>query len=257
MYNQGLKLYVHSANEIIGLSQDGGIFLTPGERVDVAIKQRTVKREKAPFPSKCSNKSSVKQVIGGPYTQKNCQSSCLLLQIYDRCGSVLEKGRPFMPINEYPNTDKYISKTQFDSCVQNVYQSMNFPSCDCPIPCTQVYYNTEVSRRPWRNSFIGGEVRGGLTNFFNISREEVNIDFLKKNLIHLSVFHSDFMNVTIEEKELYNLESLFCDVGGLMGLLIGASVISLFEIIWTLVNGFIKRHKSRTMDIEEGSTELK
>ncbi len=239
--NQGLRLYVRPAGEAIGISQDGGHFLIPGQRIEVAVKKMVFKRKPAPFPANCSEGSSVKQVIPGRYSRKNCQSSCVLNEIYEKCGSVFPQNSVYMPETHYPNTDKYVNSQQFYQCGYEVYKAMNTSACDCPYPCEQVFYVTEVSRRPWRQSFITARVRKSLSKFFNISANEVNLDLAKKSLIHLSVFHSDFVTEHVTEEELYSLESLLCDFGGLMGLLIGASLISLFEIIWTLAECFFRR----------------
>ena len=51
----------------------------------------------------------------------------------------------------------------------------------------------------------------------------------------LSYLHSESYT-TIEEKELYQLSQLFADVGGFLGLMVGASCLSLLEIfICTLI----------------------
>ncbi len=168
----------------------------------------------------------------------------------------MHQDRVFMPEKCYPNTDKYVPD-EFYQCVFKVYRNADFSTCDCPVPCEQVEYVTEVSRRPWRESSITARMRDGLAKFFDINATEVTLDLLKKNVIHLSVFHSDFVTEHVTEEELYSVESLLCDFGGLMGLLIGASLISLVEIIWTLAECFFRRFRQKKYVADKDIPEVK
>ena len=65
---------------------------------------------------------------------------------------------------------------------------------------------------------------------FNAS---VKVDriFLKDNFLKLNVFYRQLSYEYVCQQKRYNIFGLICDIGGSMGLFIGASMLSIVEII--------------------------
>ncbi|GFS26322.1 acid-sensing ion channel 4 [Elysia marginata] len=64
-----------------------------------------------------------------------------------------------------------------------------------------------------------------------IDQSAVDADFIKKNFLQLDVFYREKSYEHIMSQEAYDVFALFCDIGGSMGLFVGASVLTLYEVV--------------------------
>eukprot|EP00794_Sanderia_malayensis_P004035 gene4035-biopygen2513 len=122
--------------------------------------------------------------------------------------------------------------------------------------CDNVVYMPRVTQTPWRQSSLNSKMKQELAKTFNLKKSQVNLDFLKQNIIHLIVYFDDFTTESISEQPQYTIESLMCDFGGLMGLLIGASTISIVEIVYICAQMLLNKKAKRTGSIETTENEL-
>ncbi|KAH9492245.1 Acid-sensing ion channel 3 [Bulinus truncatus] len=60
---------------------------------------------------------------------------------------------------------------------------------------------------------------------------KIDISFYRRNFIFLDIFFGDISYTVMKQQKVYSGYDLFSDIGGSMGLLVGASVISLLEIM--------------------------
>ncbi|KAL4221396.1 hypothetical protein ACF0H5_019654 [Mactra antiquata] len=64
-----------------------------------------------------------------------------------------------------------------------------------------------------------------------IAESQMKETFLRENFLQLDIFFKELRHEEIEQQKAYDLIALLCDVGGSLGLFIGASVMTIFEII--------------------------
>ncbi|XP_064610984.1 acid-sensing ion channel 4-B-like [Liolophura sinensis] len=64
----------------------------------------------------------------------------------------------------------------------------------------------------------------------------LDANFLRDNFVFLNMYYSELSYEQITQQEGYGLFPLLCDIGGSMGLFIGASALTIFEIIDLFVN---------------------
>ena len=62
-----------------------------------------------------------------------------------------------------------------------------------------------------------------------------DIDYIRRNLLELKVFFRSFNVETVEQLRSYTLSSFVADIGGQMGLFLGASLITLSEFLEFIV----------------------
>ena len=237
---RGLFLRVHAPSINIGFSVDDAIPLVSGYYTEVVVKKKVYTHLEYPYHTNCSSFSSVKNIFGGNYTVKNCFDSCILHVMYRDCGNVLPIFRHFMPLEEYPSRQN-VSKAY--PCFQRVYNESSKIECDCPRPCYEEKYETKVTITPLLHSHFTPNLMKELSKTLNIT-ETATMESFKPHIARLSVFYETLATEKHIEQKLYELESLLSDFGGLMGLLIGASVISLVELILLLVTSFFSRFTS-------------
>ncbi|XP_069114351.1 uncharacterized protein [Argopecten irradians] len=63
---------------------------------------------------------------------------------------------------------------------------------------------------------------------------KIDSDFIKNNVLKLDIFYRQMSYEEINQQEAYDLFALLCDIGGSMGLFLGASVLSIVEV-WDLI----------------------
>ncbi|KFM13337.1 Acid-sensing ion channel 2, partial [Aptenodytes forsteri] len=117
--------------------------------------------------------------------------------------------------------------------------------CICRTPCNLTRYNKELSmvKIPSKTSAKYLEKK------FNKSEK-----YISENILVLDIFFEALNYETIEQKKAYEVAALLGDIGGQMGLFIGASILTileLFDYIYELI-------KEKLLDLlgkeeEEGS----
>ncbi|XP_060079768.1 uncharacterized protein LOC132559172 [Ylistrum balloti] len=81
-------------------------------------------------------------------------------------------------------------------------------------------------------------------------KESIKIDseFIKNNFLQLDIFYRQMSYEEINQQEAYDIFALLCDIGGSMGLFLGASVLSIVEV-WDLVLVQLLAKTRRVMSI--------
>ena len=104
-----------------------------------------------------------------------------------------------------------------------MYPSQGSTECEdqCPEPCSENLYRVTPSSNPLSNTF--------LAEFSSVMGESP--DYWRDNLVHLELYLTSMTFEKVEKQLGYTLLQLFCDVGGAFGLLLGASLLTLLEII--------------------------
>ncbi|XP_062594641.1 uncharacterized protein LOC134256061 [Saccostrea cucullata] len=74
---------------------------------------------------------------------------------------------------------------------------------------------------------------------------KIDSSFIRDNLLQINIFYREMSYEKIHQQIAYNMFSLWCDIGGTMGLFLGASFLSIIEIIdFVLHRGIQRRRKS-------------
>ncbi|KAL8564936.1 hypothetical protein ACOMHN_019839 [Nucella lapillus] len=60
---------------------------------------------------------------------------------------------------------------------------------------------------------------------------EINTKFIRNNFLRLNIFYRELNYEQITQQEAYDIFALLCDIGGSMGLFLGASVMTIFEFL--------------------------
>ncbi|XP_057359485.1 acid-sensing ion channel 4 isoform X1 [Manis pentadactyla] len=94
--------------------------------------------------------------------------------------------------------------------------------CFCPTPCNLTRYGKEISmvRIPNR-----GSAR------YLARKYNRNETYIRENFLVLDIFFEALTSEAMEQRAAYGLSALLGDLGGQMGLFIGASILTLLEIL--------------------------
>ncbi|EAT48395.1 AAEL000582-PA [Aedes aegypti] len=169
------------------------------------------------------------------YSRNNCEMECEARLIQDNCGCVLY----YMPKLEEDN--KICSKADA-GCYEKIRSSIaqtanNTLSCSCLPGCFEISYSIDRSSA---DLCVGKfRVRENLL--------DVNDSYARENIALVYIFFSETYFRSFSKGELIGFTEFLSNVGGLLGLFMGFSLISLAEVIYfiTLRPLFAKRKEKQ------------
>ncbi|XP_058464040.1 pickpocket protein 28-like [Malaya genurostris] len=194
------------------------------------------------------------------YTQGNCELECLTNYTLQLCGCVLFS----MPRNDSVT----VCETNEIRCVWlaksllydmgmtgNRAEEIKFRAkCDCLPACTAVQYDEEITQTQfdwsnWARTF--GIPADRLDGQFVLI---TSIFLYRIEFAHLAVYYKEPQFMPLRRSELYGTTDFLANCGGLLGLCLGVSLLSLVELLYyCLIRPFTlwKEHRSsRVEDLE-------
>ena len=231
---QGLFVAIHDPKQ--GYPGEEGILLSPGYHTHINIKKKTIRRLQSPYPSHCRRDDEPRKesIFPGRNTLQNCLTSCFWVDLYEKCPAVIIEMRAFMPKEKYPGLANY-SDPNFWHCVKKAVAQVKQAKCDCRQTCEQEVYETKTNRNPWPQAFQASSLLPIIRASSVKPKNNYTVDEIRARMIKLSISYENKAETTQEEKKLYTLSSVISDLGGQMGLFLGASLLSLAEILALIV----------------------
>ncbi|CAF0992779.1 unnamed protein product [Brachionus calyciflorus] len=162
------------------------------------------------------------------YNQKLCIDLCFQDLIIQEC-QCYYVSFPFFgdkSINPcYNNTQYECFNSKFGNNFRDSSIVNEICQPQCPLECQNMNYKIFYSF----NDFINEKNNDDLNNFFNFTG--TNRRHMKKDLISLYFYYESLSYEEITEKESIDLVGLLSNLGGIAGLFLGISFLSLVEII--------------------------
>lgn len=227
----GTKLLIHKPDIVPG-SNARSIALSPGTEAYVEIEKVTQNIMNKPYSNvECLSGQHYFRVLSRDknYDYSTCILDCFYIDIFDECQcGFVEYG-----VRHCTFADYFV-------CLSPKIQNFSRLHCHCPIACEETYYDIRASTLEYPST---SAIRHAVYN--NWTRQTQ--DSMKDNLIKLYVFYNSFDYKVIEEIPDYPLGSLLADIGGLLGLFLGASiltVIEMFEFIFKVLYNLLLSYKT-------------
>ena len=219
--------YLNKKIEMVAIPHDHRILeidiakkveMDPGHKYEMKIDKTLFKRLPAPFPSNCTN-DEVRHIFPGRYTRSSCIESDYYVEMYKQCGDVFDYHRPYIP-KDIAESYKQNS-TNVTSCLLEYMGKELRDLKHCQFACEILhlnYYTTFQSRHD------------KIDKPSNVRRYEIGIQLKAANEYRV-----------MREKPLYTASQMACEIGGLVGLIMGMSVVSLIEVMFIIVLYIAKR----------------
>ncbi|XP_057193440.1 acid-sensing ion channel 4-B isoform X2 [Triplophysa rosa] len=222
----GIRVQIHSQDEPPYIHQLG-FGVSPGFQTFVSCQEQRLTYLPQPWGN-C--RASSEPVIPGydTYSISACRLHCESTRVLRECNCRMVH----MP------GDADICTPSKIKCVDKalaLLQKSTGDSCPCETPCNMTRYGKELSmvKIPSRGS------ARYLSRKYQKSEEDI-----RDNFLILDIFFEALNYETIEQKKAYDIAGLLGDIGGQMGLFIGASILTILEIldfIYEVVKCKIKR----------------
>ncbi|XP_052089260.1 acid-sensing ion channel 5-like [Mytilus californianus] len=154
---------------------------------------------------------------------------------------------PTPATREEENKDThYCSKFQVANCIVKAIgdyynHTKLVVNCDCPLPCKYTHYDVSLTSSLFPSDFYSKKI-------FDVIGAE-DLDYYRQNYIALHIYF-DQLSTTISKQvpKYSSAGDIFANLGGQMGLFLGASIVTLTELceflifaFWTFMNNLKKR----------------
>ncbi|KAK6169650.1 hypothetical protein SNE40_020653 [Patella caerulea] len=200
----GFRLVLHHPDEPIHFRSPSSVF-SPGYMYEITISEKRYKYLPTPYNSyqnqDCRQVEKSNQGSGeyrSPYSRAGCILECRTNRTQSLCGCIIESLL-------HDNSSVLCDISQRHFCAMSSATSREF--CDCKRPCLETKYDYELSSFP-------------LTpNRQTPSEFVVTISF------------KDMMVTTVEHEPELDFGDIISHLGGYMGFYLGASVLTLFELV--------------------------
>ncbi|XP_067890548.1 acid-sensing ion channel 4-A [Heterodontus francisci] len=214
-FEAGIRVQIHSQGEPPYIHQLG-FGVPPGFQTFVSCQEQRLTYLPQPWGN-CRSELRGSLLPGyEDYTLTACRIYCEKEAVVRECNCRMVH----MPGNEEICTPK-----QYMECADRILDDlivMSNQSCKCETPCHLTRYNKELSmvKIPSKGS------SKFLAKRYNTSEQNV-----KENYLVLDIYFEVLNYETIEQKKAYDVAGLLGDIGGHMGLFIGASLLTVLEIL--------------------------
>ena len=202
--------------------------MSPGTETLAAIKKTVVMRLPEPY-AKPENLCENTHAVGyknplkyfTPYSLSACRKECQINHELSLCGCASHvHGGNNIEVCSYV----VFNNCSFQALGEYTADPLIEANCDCHPECKETIYDVYVS-----SSDINDDSKTCFLKTLNIP--ELNINNFDKNILSLKIFFGEMRYTLIEEQSLYTWVSLFGELGGQLGLCLGASVLTIAELL--------------------------
>eukprot|EP00794_Sanderia_malayensis_P009292 gene9292-10273_t len=255
-YSQELQLHTKLRNglEILIQNEASALFfpypdfvLQGGTSVDIALKKIEYRRKPSPYSNCVSSHPEVERMFG-KYSEDNCIALCYFKQCLEVCNDLMPFVRYLFPKMSFDH-----STEKSRPCAENFFAfQFNMEACKCNAPCFEVVYEKTIHTMQWPQGNQLQQLKDAIRQSpINQSFQHLTEEDFKKNFIRLQIKFPRSIIHLMEEEALYSAGSFVSEIGGLMGLFLGASLISLVEVFFVIM-AFIRNIIQRKTRIENG-----
>ncbi|XP_058389189.1 acid-sensing ion channel 3 isoform X1 [Diceros bicornis minor] len=227
-FEVGIRVQIHSQEEPPIIDQLG-FGAAPGYQTFVSCQQQqlsflpppwgdcssvSLDPDFEPEPSGPLDPPSPSPGPSPPYSLMGCRLACETRYVARKCGCRMM---------HMPGSAPVCSPQQYKDCANPALDAMlRKDACACPNPCATTRYAKELSmvRIPSRAA------ARYLARKYNRSEA-----YIAENVLVLDIFFEALNYETVDQKKAYEVSELLGDIGGQMGLFIGASLLTILEIL--------------------------
>ncbi|XP_072297795.1 acid-sensing ion channel 1C isoform X5 [Eucyclogobius newberryi] len=211
-YEAGIKVQLHSHSEPAFL-HELGFGVAPGFQTFVAVQQQRLLYLPRPWGD-CKS-TPMESEFFTTYSITGCRIDCETRYLLENCNCRMV---------HMPGTSTVCTPEQYKDCADPALDFLvekDNDYCVCETPCNMTRYGKELSmvKIPSKAS------AKYLAKKFNKTEQ-----YIGDNILVLDIFFEALNYEKIEQKKAYEIAGLLGDIGGQMGLFIGASVLTILEI---------------------------
>ncbi|XP_057315804.1 acid-sensing ion channel 1B-like [Hydractinia symbiolongicarpus] len=216
----GIHLILHGSQETpVKMT---GQMISPGYTSYIQVEKKKILNLKAPYKTNCGS-------LPLKYFKVYSKHTCWLEQLTNHVEKICHCKDFFMPGNI-----PVCNATVLNSCVWGEWANFTRDRLDeCPLPCEIDSYSYTTSRSLFPSNLRAMHFSRILKNLSHMQGVP-NVDtkqFIRDNILRIVVYYDDLSFALLEQKPSYDMFEFLGDIGGQVGLFVGAGVMSYFELI--------------------------
>ena len=241
--NVGAKVFIYNHSSLY--TESDSLDVSVGKETNIGLTKKIIRKLKQPY-SDCEvdSRTSVDFDYSTFYTifnksnliyrQVDCLDLCYQMLLVKNCGCI-DYGVNFFNLFKI-NAPRVCVRTDY-ICMEQIFRNKKsgyYSVCNrqCPKECNDVTY-------AYTNSFSDYPSRTCAKKLLRDSSISVDFDLAKEDLhdkvLKLNIHFNDLKYQSIVESPEVNTLTLLANIGGTLGLFLGFSVLSIFEILEMLV----------------------
>ncbi|XP_043931335.1 acid-sensing ion channel 4 [Protopterus annectens] len=214
-FEAGIRVQIHSQEEPPYI-HELGFGVSPGFQTFVSCQEQRITYLPQPWGN-CRGNVAGEQIIQGfdTYSITACRLKCEKEAVLKKCDCRMV---------HMPGNEPLCSPANY-TCADQVLEALiedSSEKCECETPCNMTRYGKEISMV---------KIPSNRSARYLAKKYNTSEDYIRENFLVLDVFFEALNYETIEQKKAYELAGLLGDIGGQMGLFIGASVLTILEIL--------------------------
>ncbi|XP_019631135.1 PREDICTED: uncharacterized protein LOC109475034 [Branchiostoma belcheri] len=242
----GARVSIHPVNSTPFPDTDG-VDIPPGMATSISVRSLVITR--TPFPyggGDCTANvdETVSLYEGNKYSFRLCENSCYQCQVMQNCSCTtdlidLSKVEAIRKCNDrfrdapVPICD--LANPRVQACVRSQWKRFESGemNCTCNQACRDDAYELSISSAVWPSRQFQPYILRDLHMIQHLNRRNLprSYEDVRDNLVRVEVYYEELNYQSISEEWNYKEEDFLSDLGGLLGLYIGISFITLCEII--------------------------
>ncbi|XP_046545376.1 acid-sensing ion channel 1A-like [Haliotis rubra] len=208
----GFMIAVHSP-DIPLVMNDIGMALTPGSLHFLGVELATATSPKG--LDGCGSQSL--KYYNKTYTREACRIECITDYALEQCSC----RDIYMPGNA-----QLCLPVQVIQCLIPAMIRYHSTRGECESSCPQTCSYTSFNVRSSSSLRVTDEYLSTLANVTNDT-----LEYWRSNYVAVDVYLSSMTYQSVEKRYAYSVLELFCDIGGALSLILGASVVTALEVI--------------------------
>ena len=206
LQSHSLYLFFHRSGEALSFKDRTKYKIKSPGGYNIILSRTDNLRLPAPFGSNCST-PHLPTSRKFPYSHILCHQVCTATYMYDKCGAVGDYWWQYLAAYKHKNYSHFNNSTieATRKCVYDVLYNSTIP-CRCTKPCKETKYDANIVHAS-----------------------------VKETLFFLTFYFDELEFRRSSELPSYDKTRFMADIGGIVGLVVGMSLLSVFEVIVCVV----------------------
>ncbi|XP_075167591.1 pickpocket protein 28-like [Haematobia irritans] len=233
---QGFKVMLHSPDDVPSVSKHF-VRISMDKEVIIAVKPKMITTSADiaaydPAKRRCFMRKDRQLKFYKIYSQNNCERECLTNFTLSQCGCVhfsmpRSADTPICGENKiecYMKAQNELNLKQFKDGLQLAKEGIApADNCNCMPACTSLEYEAEISEGHF-------DLVNTLKAYDDL--DSYNEEYPGGKMSKLLIYFKENQFITSRRSELYGVTELLANFGGVFGLFMGISILSVVEVIY-------------------------
>ncbi|XP_060084231.1 uncharacterized protein LOC132563490 [Ylistrum balloti] len=236
----GARVVIHEPDTIPYPAEDG-FFVPAAFETSIGLKLVSMSRLVSPFGI-CTDEDIFFREHGVKYTFQTCLWMCKAREVMTSCGCLGPHAHDNL-LRTNIDSDVRLCETRREKrCASKLAQRFRAKTlqCDCPQACKENKYTKFISTHQYPTNeylymLLQGVCEGDRLHCTEMKRQLSDPRLLSLNFLKLVVYYEDLNYEHIKETPEIEDAQFLSDVGGALGLWIGLSLLSVFEVLQLIV----------------------